>query len=186
MWQQVHSCRERPACGCRRRFFDSDRPKRNRQRELRVRSPSLPFRFSLISWLDHILVTSSKRISNLTRGTASSSSSPRFSPSRPSLLQKARSHSSQHQRHSSRAPSRSRSPSCRPNGKSSRAQRVSNRSGATGKYGMRSARRGCRAGAGRAKIKARRRSGCMRFPLTPVGPFFHSHIYISLCLEWPY
>lgn len=101
-------------------------------------------------------------------GTVSSCSSLRSSPSQHSLHPKALSDSSLHPLHNSRAPSHSRNPNRQRNGKSSHAQRVYSLGDMIGKCGMKSARRGWRAGDGRARIRPRRRSGCTRFLLTPV------------------
>jgi len=140
------------------------------------------FIYSLI--LNPHSVTSVKHISKQMPATVSSSLYLRSSPSQPYLRPKAHSRSSQPQRCNSRAPSRSRSPSRQRSGRGSRARRASVRSGVIGRCGMRRARRGSLAGGGRAGIRPRRRSGCMRFPQMPVRPSAY-HILPPFSLSPP-
>lgn len=109
-----------------------------------------------------------KLISEKTLVAAFSSSSHRSSLSQQSLHPKVPSDNCQHPQHNFRAQNHSQSPNRRRNGKNSRAQRVYNLSDAIGKYGTRRAKRGYRAGDGRAGIRPRRPSGCTKYPLTLV------------------
>jgi hypothetical protein len=124
--------------------------------------------------------TSAKHISKQTPGTASSSSSPLSSPSQHSLHPKALSDNSRHPLHNSRAPNHSQSPNRRRNGNGSHAQRAYSLGDRIGKCGTKRVRRGWRAGDGKAGIRPRRRSGCTRFPLTPVCFLHNSFPALSL------
>jgi hypothetical protein len=129
--------------------------------------PILYIRPCLTSFFIHS-ATSAKYIFKKTLGTAFSSSSPRSSPSQQSLHPKVPLDNCQHPPHNFRAQNHSRSLNRRRNGKNSHAQRVYNLSDVIGRYGTRRAKRGYRAGDGRAGIRPRRPSGCTKFPLTPV------------------
>jgi len=115
--------------------------------------------------------TSAKYIFKKTLETAPSSSSPRSSLSQQSLRPKVPLDNCQPPRHNFRARNHSQSPNRRRNGKNLHVQRVYNLSDVIGRYGTTRAKRGYRAGDGRAGIRPRRPSGCTKFPLTPVRFF---------------
>jgi hypothetical protein len=129
--------------------------------------PILYIRPCLISFYIHP-ATSAKYIFKKTLGTVFSSSSPRSSPYQQSLHPKVHSDNCQHPPHNFRAQNHSQSPNRRRNGKNSHAQRAYNLSDVIGRYGTRRAKRGYRAGDGRAGTRPRRPSGCTKFPPTPV------------------
>jgi|SRR5712671_1242820 len=135
--------------------------------------------------LFHHLVMSAKHIFRQTPAMASNSSLLHSSPFQLSHPPKAHSHSFQRQLHNSHVPSLCPSPSRSPSGKSLHAQRASALSGVIKKCGTKRARRGWHAGAGRARIRPKRRSGCTRFPPTPVRPstffsFFCFSFFVSI------
>ena len=112
--------------------------------------------------------TNAKYISKKTLGTVSSSSSPRSSPSQQSLHPKVPSDNCQRPPHNFREQSHSQSRNRRRNGKNLHAQRAYNLSDVIGKCLTRRAKRGYRAGDGRAGLRLRRPSGCTKCPPTPV------------------